>query len=117
MPFCLKKKLHAAGTVGWACLILFGAPDDGADTVRLVIVSIGAVIALLAMAFYLCTACTDPGIVFRHLATSPRVGPGHHQQQQQWGGGGFGVGSRSAEMVRWGEPLSFRVSLVGEGMW
>lgn len=56
------------GTTAWACLILFGAPDDGADTVRQFVVIVGAAIALVTMALYLCTACTDPGIVFRHLA-------------------------------------------------
>eukprot|EP00903_Cladosiphon_okamuranus_P013392 g12480.t1 len=83
-----------AGTAGWGCLILFGAPDDGADAIRLVIVMIGAVIAVLTMAFYLCTACTDPGIVFRHLAPTPRPQQQQQQQQQQLGGG-----ARSAEMA------------------
>lgn len=59
-----------AGTAAWACLILFGAPDDGGDTIRQVVVVIGAVIALITMGTYLSTACTDPGIVFKHEAAS-----------------------------------------------
>lgn len=90
------------GTAGWGCLILFGAPDDGADAVRLVIVMVGVVIALVTMSFYLCTACTDPGIVFKHLAATARPGIGQ-QEQQQWGSGGGGFaaagGGRSVEMV------------------
>ncbi|CAM9224757.1 unnamed protein product [Scytosiphon promiscuus] len=86
-----------AGTGAWGCLILFGAPDDGADTVRQFVVIIGAAIALVTMAFYLCTACTDPGIVFRH--TAPPVTAGLPGQQQRRGGGavevrGFWVGPR-----------------------
>lgn len=102
-------RTHETGTVGWGCLILFGAPDDGADAIRLVIVMVGLVIALLTMVFYLFTACTDPGIVFRHLAATPPLGvveqqrqqqDQHRRPQQQWGSyGGFG-GIRGAEMVR-----------------
>lgn len=58
----------ATGTAGWACLIILGAPSDGGEVVRTIIVIIGVVIALVSIALYLCTACTDPGIVFKHTA-------------------------------------------------
>lgn len=61
-----------AGTAAWACLILFGAPDDGGDAIRQIVVLIGAVIALITMGTYLSTACTDPGIVFKHEAATSR---------------------------------------------
>lgn len=55
-------------TAGWACLIILGGPDDGGHYARLMIVIIGAVLAVMSMTLYLCTACTDPGIVFKHRA-------------------------------------------------
>ncbi|CAB1107228.1 unnamed protein product [Ectocarpus sp. CCAP 1310/34] len=78
-----------AGTVGWGCLIIFGAPDDGADMLRTIIVAIGGGLALVTMAFYLSTACTDPGIVFKHKATPVRGTPAA-------GHGPGGSGGRSA---------------------
>ncbi|CAM9767520.1 unnamed protein product [Ectocarpus fasciculatus] len=76
-------------TVGWGCLIIFGAPDDGADMIRTIIVAIGGGLALVTMAFYLSTACTDPGIVFKHTATPVRGTPAA-------GRGRGGGGGRSA---------------------
>lgn len=48
--------------------MILGAPNDGGDSIRGVIVAIGVVLAVIAMVLYLLTACTDPGIVFKHLA-------------------------------------------------
>lgn len=78
---------------GWACLIIFGAPNDGDDEVRHIIVIVGAVIAFISMASYLSTACTDPGIVFKHMAlpVSGTAGPGR---------GFLGGGGRTVAVVR-----------------
>ncbi|CAM9751732.1 unnamed protein product [Pylaiella littoralis] len=94
------------GTVVWGCLILFGAPDDGSDLVRAIIVAIGVGMALLTMVLYLCTACTDPGIAFKHLATAATSAGQQQQQQQQQhqhrsadGGGGGGGGGGFGQIV------------------
>lgn len=59
---------------------------------RTIIVAIGGGLALVTMAFYLCTACTDPGIVFKHTATPVRGTPAAGQ-------GRGGSGGRSAPLV------------------
>lgn len=53
----------------------------------MMIVIIGVVIAVICMVLYLCTACTDPGIVFKHRAR-PLVAVGGGSGN----GGGGGVG-------------------------
>ena len=59
---------------------------------RKIIVIVGAVIALISMATYLSTACTDPGIVFKNTAP-PMTGdlPGRSSS---------GNGSRTLAAVR-----------------
>lgn len=99
------SRFRHAGTIAWGCLILFGAPEDGADTVRQFVVAIGAAIAVVTMALYLCTACTDPGIVFRHMARpAAATAPGHQQHR-----------SGSAVEVRgvWGYGADSRRGMTG----
>lgn len=98
--------LNITGTIGWACLILFVVPDNGDDLIAHIIVAIGAVLALIAMATYLSTACTDPGIVFKHMAppmsgSLPTVGEaaGSFAAGVEGGGGDPGRGSWGTAVV------------------
>ena len=88
-----------AGTAAWACLILFGAPDDGGDSIRQIVVLIGAVIALITMGTYLSTACTDPGIVFKHEAA--RATSTLPEQRHLGGRSSTVVRKRWADLVFW----------------
>lgn len=83
--------------VAWSCLILFGAPDDSNHETLESIISVGAVLALVAMAMYLSTACTDPGIVFKPVSrpvTGDLPPGGQHR-----GAAGRGSGDRSSAVV------------------